>query len=163
MILVNNLFLVKAIIGFSYLLKTPEPPEQHHRLISRGGSRIFFRREWTLFFWQNTSCIRKPEVISEYNENTTVKDLQRRAKTGRHKRNANGCSRKECVTKRLWFILQVFCRIDKKKGTPGKNLQRVAFSELKNGCSIKECATQHLWHILPVCYSVLCKRNEKYV
>ena len=163
MILVKNLFLVKAIIGFSYLLKTPEPPEQHHRLISRGGSRIFFRREWTLFFLQNTSCIRKPQVISEYNENTTVKDLQQRAKTGRHKRNANGCSRKECVTKRLWFILQVFCRIDKKKGTMGKDLQRVAFSELENGCSIKECATQHLWHILPVCYSVLWKRNEKYV
>ena len=131
MILVKNLFLVKAIIGFSYLLKTPEPPEQHHRLISRGGSRIFFRREWTLFFWQNTSCIRKPQVISEYNENTTVKDLQRRAKTGRHKRNANGCSRKECVTKRLWFILQVFCRIDKKKEQREKICNEWLFQNLK--------------------------------
>ena len=131
MILVNNLSLVKAIIGFSYLLKTPEPPEQHHRLISRGGSRIFFRREWTLFFWQNTSCIRKPQVISEYNENTTVKDLQRRAKTGRHKRNANGCSRKECVTKRLWFILQVFCRIDKKKEQREKICNEWLFQNLK--------------------------------
>ena len=131
MILVTNLFLVKAIIGFSYLLKTPEPPEQHHRLISRGGSRIFFRREWTLFFLQNTSCIRKPQVISEYNENTTVKDLQRRAKTGRHKRNANGCSRKECVTKRLWFILQVFCRIDKKKEHREKICNEWLFQNLK--------------------------------
>ena len=131
MILVKNLFLVKAITGFSYLLKTPEPPEQHHRLISRGGSRIFFRREWTLFFWQNTSCIRKPQVISEYNENTTVKDLQRRAKTGRHKRNANGCSRKECVTKRLWFILQVFCRIDKKKEHREKICNEWLFQNLK--------------------------------
>ena len=131
MILVKNLFLVKAIIGFSYLLKTPEPPEQHHRLISRGGSRIFFRREWTLFFWQNTSCIRKPQVISEYNENTTVKDLQLRAKTGRHKRNANGCSRKECVTKRLWFILQVFCRIDKKKEQREKICNEWLFQNLK--------------------------------
>ena len=131
MILVNNLFLVKSIIGFSYLLKTPEPLEQHHRLISRGGSRIFFRREWTLFFWQNTSCIRKPQVISEYNENTTVKDLQRRAKTGRHKRNANGCSRKECVTKRLWFILQVFCRIDKKKEQREKICNEWLFQNLK--------------------------------
>ena len=130
MILVKNLFLVKAIIGFSYLLKTPEPPEQHHRLISRGGSRIFFRREWTLFL-QNTSCIRKPQVISEYNENTTVKDLQRRAKTGRHKRNANGCSRKECVTKRLWFILQVFCRIDKKKEHREKICNEWLFQNLK--------------------------------
>ena len=131
MILVKNLFLVKAIIGFSYLLKTPEPPEQHHRLISRGGSRIFFRREWTLFFLQNTSCIRKPQVISEYNENTTVKDLQRRGKTGRHKRNANGCSRKECVTKRLWFILQVFCRIDKKKEHREKICNEWLFQNLK--------------------------------
>ena len=41
----------------------------------------------------------------EYNENdedTTVKDLKWRA------------TFKRCVTKRLWFILSVFCRIDKK-------------------------------------------------
>ena len=65
----------------------------------------------------NYKCKKKStnNQTAEYNENTTVKDLQRRAKTGRHKRNANGRSRKECVTKRLWFILQVFCRIDKKK------------------------------------------------
>ena len=131
MILVTNLFLVKAIIGFSYLLKTPEPPEQHHRLISRGGSRIFLGGSGLFFFLQNTSCIRKPQVISEYNENTTVKDLQRRAKTGRHKRNANGCSRKECVTKRLWFILQVFCRIDKKKEHREKICNEWLFQNLK--------------------------------
>ena len=46
-------------------------------LYTRGGSRIFFRRGCTRlllcfntnkphsFFWQNTSCIRKPQVISQ--------------------------------------------------------------------------------------------------
>ena len=47
------------------------------RVFIRGGSRIFFRRGCTrlllhfntnkphsFFFWQNTSCIRKPQVIS---------------------------------------------------------------------------------------------------
>ena len=74
---------------------------------------------------------------TEYNENdenTTVKDLQRRA------------TFKRCVTKRLSFILSVFCRIDQKIVTPGKDLQRRAISELKNGCSIKECVTSALDH-----------------
>ena len=45
-----------------------------HSMNSRGGSRIFFRRRSTcststpinhiVFFLQNTSCIRKPQVIS---------------------------------------------------------------------------------------------------
>ena len=62
----------------------------------------------------------------------------------------NGCSFKRCVTNRLWFILPVFCWIDKnKKGTPGKDLQRRAISELKNSCSVRECVTKCLWYILP--------------
>ena len=48
---------------------------------------------------------------TEYNENdenTTVKDLQRRA------------TFKRCVTKRLSFILSVFCLIDQKNSNTGK-------------------------------------------
>ena len=104
---------------------TTSPVDQQGRI------QDFFQEGVDSFFWQNTSCIRKPQVISEYNEHTTVKDLQRRAKTGRHKRNANGCSRKECVTKRLWFILQVFCRIDKKKEHREKICNEWLFQNLK--------------------------------
>ena len=73
---------------------------------------------------------------AEYNENdenTAVKDLQRRATFNK------------CVTERLLLILSVFCRMDRKKiVTPRKDLQRRAISELKNCFSIKECVTTRL-------------------
>ena len=55
----------------------------------------------------------------EYNENTTVKNLQQRA------------TFKRCVTKRLWFILSVFHRIDKKIVTLGKIFNKGLFLNLK--------------------------------
>ena len=72
---------------------------------------------------------------TEYNENdenTTVKDLQRRA------------TFKRCVTKRLDLFYRYSVEWTKKIVTPGRDLQRRAISELKNGCSINECVTRRL-------------------
>ena len=62
-----------TIVGERYFSYTST---HHKKVCSRGGSRIFFRRGCTRFllyfntnkphsfFLQNTSCIRKPQVIS---------------------------------------------------------------------------------------------------
>ena len=66
----ENLFISRYKYQFLILIYN------HKRITFRGGSRIFFRRGCTclllyfntnkphIFFWQNTSCIRKPQVIS---------------------------------------------------------------------------------------------------
>ena len=67
----ENLFISRYKYQFLILIYN------HKRITFRGGSRIFFRRGCTclllyfntnkphsFFFLQNTSCIRKPQVIS---------------------------------------------------------------------------------------------------
>ena len=71
--------LIRSIVVFHRFPALPSPlkADRHEGFCSRrGGSRIFFRRGCTLlllyfntnkphsFFLQNTSCIRKPQVIS---------------------------------------------------------------------------------------------------
>ena len=60
------------------------------------------RRKIFVYKRKKKSINNQTTQYNENDENTTVKDLQRRA------------TFKRCVTKTLWFILSGFCRIDKK-------------------------------------------------
>ena len=54
--------------------------------------------------WKKKSTNNQTAGHNENDENTTVKDLQGSAIS----ELKIGCSIKECVTKRLWYILPVF-------------------------------------------------------
>ena len=95
------------------LLRFKKPIIRHvHRVLE--PVTIKSRRKIFVYKRKKRSINNQTTQYNENDENTTVKDLQRRA------------TFKRCVTKWLWFIWSVFCQIDKKIVTPGKDLQRRA-------------------------------------